>query len=528
MKKLALILAISMLFISIAGCGGGGTTDTTTAGGTATTAAASGGTTAPSGGASPADKPNTVTIATQQDFVILDPFYTSATPDYQANWCMFDSLLNQDAQGNTYPLVAESWEFSDDGLEFVVHIREGITFHDGTPVTAEDVVYSAMLMKEAPYKARVAILFTDAEVIDTYTMKFNLPQPAASFIYELAYNFAVYPKAYHSADPEGFKNNPIGCGAYQFVSRKSGEGVVLKAYDNYYGGKADIENIVFKVIPDASTALVSLENGEIDLCQYVPAASYPLVLNNSKLELLQTPYTRVFNIILNMEEEPWAGNKVLRQALAHAIDKQFLVDVALEGYGSVAYALVNESFIAYPKNLKQHERVYDVEKAKELLIEAGYPGGAGLKLKLTTIEMFKKQSELIQAMLQEVGIDMQIEMVELSTYISDAAAGVMNMGLMSTNQGSDASVFSGMLITESTNGANYGNPEVDALFTKASAILDNDERSKVFDELYAIVLDEMPYISIYFVDTISCGRVDLNFADIMNYVGYKGMYYSYK
>jgi len=526
MKKIALLLAALVICSSFAACTSGGTATTAAGsdGGTSTTAAGSG------GGSTAASKPDTMTWATQQDFVQLDPFNTSATPDYNANWCMFDSLLNMDIGGNIEYLVAESHSVSDDGKEFTFKLREGITFHNGDPLTAEDVVYSAMLMKDSPFKARVAVLYTDAEVVDTHTMKFNLPQPAAAFIYELAYNFAIYPKAYHSANPEGFKDAPVGCGAYQFVSKKSGEGVVLKAYDNYYGTKAPIENLIFKVIPDASTALVSLENGEIDLCQYVPAASYPLVLKNDKLQLLQTEYSRVFNLILNNSAEPFAGNTALRQAIAHAIDKQSLVDIGLEGYGSVAVTLVNDTFVAAPKNIGQHAREYDVEKAKALLVEAGYPGGAGLApIKMTTIEMFKKQSELIQSMLQEVGIPVTVDMVELSTYISMQSQGELQAGLMSTNQGGDASVFAAMLLTGSANnGAVYSNPEVDRLFSEASTVLDNDERSKVYDELYKIVLDDMPYVSIYFVDTISCGRADLDFETIMDYIGYKGMYYSYK
>jgi peptide/nickel transport system substrate-binding protein len=481
-------------------------------------------------GVSAAEKPDTIVIASQQDFSVLDPFNTTATPDMNADWCIYDSLLNMDVNGNYYPLVAESWDVTADGKEYTFHIRKGITFHDGSPLTAKDVVYSAMKMKNSPFKVRVSKLFDSAEAVDDYTMKFILPQPAAPFLYEIAYNFAVYSEAATEAAGEKFKDNPIGCGPYKFVSQKSGEGVVLKAYENYYGGKAPIENIIFKVIPDASTALVSLENGEIDLCQYVASASYPIVVNNPKLGLLQTKYSRVFNLILNTQAEPFKGNAALRQAISHAIDKQFLVDVALEGYGSVAVTLVNDSFIAAPKNIAQHAREYDVDKAKELMAEAGYPDGKGLPtLVISTIEMFKKQSEIIQAQLKEIGINVRIDMLELSTYLSMQANGELQMGLMSTNQGGDAAVFQTLLLKGSTNnGAVYDNPDVERLFIKASAILDNDERSKVYDELYRIVLEDMPYVSIYFPDTISCGRADLDFAKIMDFVAYRGYYYSYK
>lgn len=475
-------------------------------------------------------KPDTVVIASQQDFAVLDPFFTTATPDMNANWCIFDSLLNMDINGKVEPLVAESWDVSKDGLVYTFRIRKGITFHDGSPLTARDVVYSAERMKTSPFKLRTHKLYDRAELVDDYTVKFILPQKAAPFLYEMAYSFAVYSEKATKASGEGFKDRPIGCGPYQLVSKKTGEGVVLKAYAGYYGRKASIENIVFKVIPDGSTALVALENGEIDLSQYIPPASYPIVKRDKKLELLQTPYSRVFNLILNTSAKPFKDNVTLRQAIAHAIDKQFLVDVALEGYGTVAVTLVNGTFIAAPKNLAQNAVPYDVKKAKELMTKAGYPGGKGLgTLKITTIEMFKKQAEIIQASLREIGIDVAIEMAELSAYLSMQSGGQLQMGLMSTNQGGDASVFATLLTKGSTNnGAVYYNPKVDKLFMDATAELDNAKRSLIYDKLYKMVIEDMPYVSIYFPDTVSCGRVNLDFATIMNQVAYKGNYYKYK
>ncbi len=477
-----------------------------------------------------AKKPDTVVIASQQDFAVLDPFFTTATPDMQANWCIFDSLLNMDINGKVEPLVAERWEVSKNGLEYTFHLRKGITFHDGTPLTARDVVYSAERMKTSPFKLRTHKLYDRAVVLDDHTVKFILPQKAAPFLYEMAYSFAVYSEKATKAAGDGFKDKPVGCGPYKLVSKKTGEGVVLKAYDKYYGRKAAIKNLVFKVIPDGSTALVALENGEIDLSQYIPPASYPIVKRNKKLALLKTPYSRVFNLILNTSVKPFKNNVKLRQAIAHAIDKQFLVDVALEGYGTVAVTLVNDTFIAAPKNIAKYAVPYDVKKAKKLLEEAGYPGGKGLgTLKITTIEMFKKQSEIIQAALKEIGIDVSIEMAELSAYLSMQSGGQLQMGLMSTNQGGDASVFATLLTKGSTNnGAVYDNPKVDQLFQKASAELDNGKRSLIYDELYKTVIQDMPYVSIYFPDTVSCGRADLDFATIMDQVAYKGNYYRYK
>ncbi len=531
MKKFALLLALAMVFSMLAGCSGNTATP-------ANVGAAPSGSTSPSAGtatptqAPAAAKPDTLVYATQQDFNILSPFFTGATPDQTATWAIMDSLFNMDTNGNFYPLVAEKWDFSEDGKEITFYIRKGIKFHNGTEVKASDVVFSADLMKNSPFKARVAALYDKAELIDDYTMKFILPQPAAQFMYELALQFAVYPEAYYNevGGDDGFKNAPIGCGAYEFVSRTAGEGCILKAFPDYYGDKPSIENINLRFIPDASTALISLENGEIDLCQYVPAASYPLVESNPKLSLYSSKFPRVFNLILNCEQEPFKDNATLRQAFAAAIDKQLLVDIALEGHGVTATTLVNDVYIAAPKNIDNYAIKYDVENAKKLLAEAGYPDGKGLpSIKMTTIEMFKKQSEMIQDMLKQIGVTVEIDMVELSTYISMQSNREFTMGLMSTNQGGDASAFSAMLDpTSVSNGAGYNNPEVVELFKQASAIMDNEERSKVYEELYKKVIDDMPYISIYFVDTVSCSRADLNVESFMGYIAMKLMYINFK
>jgi peptide/nickel transport system substrate-binding protein len=373
-------------------------------------------------------------------------------------------------------------------------------------------------------------LYDRAELVDDYTVKFILPQRTAPFLYELAYNFAVYSETATESGREGFKDNPVGCGPYRLVSKKAGEGVTLKAYDRYYGGKAPVENIIFKVIPDDSDALEALEDGTVDLCQYVPPASYLTVRKNKKLELLRTPSSRVFNLILNTSAEPFKDNVNLRQAIAHAIDKQFMVDVALEGYGKVAATLINDAFIAAPKNIARYAVPYNIRRAKELLKEAGFEDGRDLPaLRLTTLEMFMKQSEMIKASLNEIGIEVSIEIEELGAYLDIESSGKLQMGLMSVNQGGDASVFASLLSKGSiSNGAAYDNPEVERLFAKAYAELDNDKRALIYDELYKIVIDDMPYVSIYFPDTVSCGRSDLNFAAIMDHVAYKGQYYRYK
>ena len=459
-------------------------------------------------------------IAWQQDFNILSPFDSSATPDITVAYALYDSLFDMDLQGNLFPTGAERWEISPDGLEYTFYIRRGMTFHDGSPVTARDVVYSGNRLRDSPFRQRVGVLMDRAELIDDYTMKFILHQRAAQFMFELAFYFAIYPENAGERWGDNFGRHPIASGPYQLVSREAGRGVILQAYDGYWGPAPPIKEVEFRVIPDATTALIALENGEVDLCQYIAAASYPLVRRNPNLGMVSTPFPRVLNLAMNMQMHPFQDNVHLRQAIAHAINKDFLVEIGLEGHGRPAVTFLQDINFGYPPGIVNYARNFDLARARELMVEAGYPNGAGLPaIRMSTIDMFRMQSEAIQAQLREIGVNIEIEMVELSAWMSMMASGTLWMGLMSWNTGLDGAGPSGLLSTGSaSNQAVYSNPEVDRLFTISAAELDARRRSDIFLELYRAVLDDMPYVSIYFVDTVSCGRNDLDMNTWMNYV----------
>ena len=470
-----------------------------------------------------------IVIAWQQDFNVLSPFDTNASPDVTAAWAIFDPLFEMDLQGNMYPKGAERWEISPDGLEYTFYIRRGMTFHDGSPVTARDVVYSGNRLKVSPFRSRVGVLIDRAELIDDYTMKFVLNHRAAQFLFELAFYFAIYPENAGTRYGDAFGQSPIGSGPYKLVSREAGRGIVLETYDNYWGEKPPIREVEFRVIPDATTALIALENGEVDLCQYIAAASYHLVLRNPNLDLVSTPFPRVLTLAMNMTMEPFRNNVNLRQAIAHAINKEFLVEIGLEGYGRTAVTFISDISIGYPPGIVNYEREFNLTRARELMRAAGYENGVGLPvIRMSTIEMFRMQAEAIQAQLREIGINVEIEMAELSAWINMMASGTLWMSLMSTNLGHDGAAPSGLLLSGSpSNQSLYSNPQVERLFAQAAAELDPQRRSDVLLELYRITLDDMPYVSIYFVDTVSSGRNDLDMVTWMSFIANRAQYLSF-
>jgi len=473
-------------------------------------------------------KPDTLTIAYQLEFKILDPYNTGSSADSAITASLFDSLIAMDVKGNIYPLVAKTWDVSADGLTYTFHLRDDVLFHNGSKLTSEDVAYSFERMKTSSYRTAQAQLIDRVEIVDEYTINFILPNTVATFLMEIATSFTCYSKQATEALGAEFSIKPVGCGPYRFVSMDSSQ-VVLEAFEDYYDGVAPINKIVYKVIPDASTALVALENGEVDLSDYVPAASYSIVEANQNLTLLRVPYTRLMQFIMNVNKAPF-DNVLVRQAIAHAIDKELLIDMTLEGYGSVAYGQINDRYIGYHPDIDQHAAPYDPERGKELLAEAGYPGGQGLpSISFYTIEMFRKQVEIIQAMLRDIGILLEIEIVELSAYLDMQTNHELYAALMSWTGGPDASIYERQLTGDGpNNGANFHDDEIAQWFKDSLMELDLNKRKEIFLKIFTKQLELVPYVPLYFPDTVVCGRNDLDFATLREYLVWKGNLYSYK
>ena len=524
LSSVSVVLLIVLLLSSLSGCNQTTTTSSTAAAPTSTPATTAHVTTAPT----QPSKPDTLTIAYQLEFKILDPYNTGSSADSAINASVFDSLITMDVKGNIYPLVAKKWDVSADGLTYTFHLRDDVLFHDGSKLTAEDIAYSFERMKTSSYRTAQAQLIDHVDIVDEYTINFVLPNTVATFLMEIATSFTCYSKKATEALGAEFSIKPVGCGPYKFVSMDSSQ-VVLEAFEDYYGGLAPIKKLVYKVIPDASTALVALENGEVDISDYVPAASYSIVENNPKLTLLRVPYTRLMQFIMNVTKAPF-DNVLVRRAIAHAIDKELLIDMTLAGYGSVAYGQINDRYIGYHPDIDQHAAPFDPDKAKELLTEAGYPGGQGLPtISFQTIEMFRKQVEIVQSMLRDVGIHLEIEIVELSAYLDMQTNHDLYAALMSWTGGPDASIYDRQLTGDGpNNGAVYHDDEIAQWFKDSLQELDLAKRKEIFLKIFVKELEEVPYVPLYFPDTVVCGRSDLDFATIREYLTWKGDLYSFK
>lgn len=467
----------------------------------------------------PGQAPEHLSFTQEVDIVKLDPHFSNSSADITINANIFDGLINVDTQGNVYPLVAESYNISDDGKVYTFNLRHGVKFHNGKDLDASDVLYSLQRCVDSPYMALFTPYISKFEAPDDYTVVITLHEPAAPFISQFAAWFAVLDEETTTAAGDAFADHPIGCGAYEFVSKAAGVGVELKAFKDYYMGEPAVKTVSFKTITDGSTALIALENGEIDYCTFIPPASINLVKSNPKLAFYATDTPNIAYLSLNVTKAP-LDNPKLRQAIGYALDRESMIEVAREGLGTPALSLINETYIGYTQALGDYGFNYDPDKAAELLAEAGYPEGKGLApIKLNTLEPFKKDAEMIQASLMDLGIQVEINLVEINAFVQLAAAGDMDMGYISIGLGNDATVMN-ILIDKGAayNFAMYENAEVSAVWVDAIREMDVAKRSVLLEKALMMVKDDAPYIPAYFRQIPICTQANIDPSEYMKFL----------
>ena len=444
----------------------------------------------------------TLNIAYANELTILDPFYTASAVDLYATYFIYDGLFNILPDNSFEPLVAESWDISEDGIIYSFHIRSGIKFHNGAELNAGDVVYSFQRAAESPFMDMLTMPIDRVEA-EGNTVKVYLKEANASFMQALASVFFIYEDEYTiAADAAGtMAEGAMGCGAYALDSFNGADGVTLKAFEDYYLGAPSIKEVNMRVIPDASTALIALENGEVDYIDYAPSSAIEGLKSSDKIDVSIFPYYKTITAVLNNKIEPLDDQRV-RQAINYATDREFMVQVCEEGYGTPATSLINEVIFGYSDGIKGYS--HDIEKAKSLLAEAGYPGGQGFPtLTIDCIESYKNHATSLQANLKEIGINTEVNMLELNAMMNKAMNAENEIVLFGIEFGRDASFYENMVGTEAIfNWSHHSIPGVDERFKQALLSTNSDERLRLYTEIMNIVNEDGSFVSLYFPQTV--------------------------
>ena len=472
-RAMSLVLAAAMA-LSLAACGGNQENNG-------------------SGGGTASGYKNTLTWAQGADVTSLDPHQGKETPAVQVNTQIFDTLVTVDPETNeVVPQIAESWEQTDDQT-YVFKIREGIKFHDGSDLTAEDVKFSLDRARNSAAVSYIVNFIEEVTVDDDHTVTVKTTAPYAPTLRNLAIPFAaIVPKAVVEADENAFIQNPVGSGPYKFVEWNHGDHVTLKAFDDYYAGKPETENLIMKVIPETSQRTIALETGEVDLAYDLAVNDIPKVNSDDKLTVYEIPSLTCWYVSMNMNKKPFDNPKV-REAMSMAIDRQTIIDTINAGSGQTADAIIAPAvFGYYSTGVKE----YNPTKAKELLAEAGYPNGFSTTLWVNDNQSRIEMCQAMQAMLLEVGVQCNLEVLEFGSFISRTTAGDHDLAYFGWTTSSGDADYSYYSLEHSTQQGAAGNrsfladPDVDKLIEEARSNTNEEERKELYKEL-AIKLDEI-------------------------------------
>lgn len=430
-----------------------------------------------------------IVVALAADIASLDPQGHNDTKSEAVSFLLFNRLFKLNTEFEVVADLAESWE-QPSATEWLIKIKEGVMFHDGTELTAEDVKFSLERSLEQPKVQQVLSEVESFEVVDTYTIKVTTKSAFAPFLYTLVHaGTSIMPKAY--VESEDNFMNPIGSGPYTFVEWVSGDKVVLAKNADYFDADnmAQSSTVTFRVIPEGTSRTIALETGEVDVVMELQALDANKVEDASDLTLYQKPSTSFAWFGVNTEKAPF-DNKEVRQALQYAIDKESVMIVAIDGAGIVAESVMAPSFLGY----KAGPYSYNPEKAKELLAAAGYADGFEMKIWASGDER-KRIAEVIQANLLDVGIKATIEMYEWGTYIDLLLKGDEEGYVLSwtSNPDPDATLtphyFSGNV--GGMNFARIADPKMDEMLKDAREELDLATREALYNDIHDYINNEV-------------------------------------
>ena len=439
-----------------------------------------------------------VIIATDQDYETLHPVNTSTSIETNLINQIYDVLAIDDPEdptGDMIPRLAESWEVSEDGLCYTFHLRQGVKFHDGSEFTAADVGFSLDLCAASEYQGSMVDGMDHWEIVDDYTINVYTATPYAPFLRSVV-DVPIGCKAYYeSVDENTFAQEPIGCGAYKFVSHNEGDTITLEAFDDYYGGAPAIKNVTFKVIADAASMAIGLRAGQLDFAE-IDASVLATLEGANGVSIATADATTFAFIAMNTQVEPYSNPK-FRQAINYAIERQALITAYAEGYAVENSNLLTPEREGYSESQMQYS--YDPDKAMELLAECGYADGydAGTFI---VAEQYSLMAQIIQSDLAKVGITCELEILEFNAYLNRLFDGNYTMTCLQMTLEGDTQQVS-MALTEDyigmANNARWSDPRVEELFAKAVETVDEDERVAIYEEIFTIVQEEAVYCVLF-------------------------------
>lgn len=450
-----------------------------------------------------------ITIGIAQDLDdSLDPHQTVAAGTREVLFNIFEGLVKPNSDGEMIPAVAEKYTLSEDGTTYTFTLREGVKFHNGQTVTAEDVVYSinrCAAVPEGQEKPLVAAFSAvkSVEALDEKTVAVTIAQRDLEFISYMT--ATIIPADYENQDTA-----PVGTGPFRFVSRTPQQDFVMERFEDYWGAPAWLDKVTYKICENADALVMNLNGGSIDLCAHLTSAQASQL--NQNFQVLEGTMNLVQAIYLNNQAKPF-DNQLVRQALCYAIDRQGIMDMVADGHGTAVGSSIYPAFTKYflPELVDKYP--HDVAKAKELLAQAGYPDGFDMTISVpNNYQPHMDTAEVVAEQLREAGINVTIQPVEWSTWLDTIYNGRQ---FQATVVGVDAANMTARAMLErftsdyGKNFINYNNPAYDALFQKAINAQDEAGQTDLYKQMETMLADTAANVYIQDLCDLVAMRQDL-------------------
>lgn len=419
---------------------------------------------------------------------------------------IYDNLMIMDKEGNYVPQLAEKFEISEDSLVYTFYLRKGVKFHNGEDFTAEDVEYTIERYKANTRTAKYYMYYDHCEIVDDHTIKL-----CYSKVYGATLECLFSPRGSMMLDKTTCNDptvdllkTPIGTGPFKFISRSTGDKVVLERFEEYWGEKPTYKDLIWKIVNDSNAAVIALETGEVDLVYAVSESQRELVEANPDLKMASELIAGTAYLAINTKD-PVTQDVRIRQAIVHAINKEELLLACEEGNGMVTTNILAWNAKGTPDMKTFQDISYDIEASKRLLTEAGYPNGIELTLHTTQERpTYYNIAQALQGQLAKANITLKLEVTDYATMVERVNGNhsfQLNVNMYSLLAQDNATFMPQMLhsaqASGQTNYVGYENPEVDRLLETARDAASDKEMADSYKSFAEIIRDDAPFVPLY-------------------------------
>lgn len=452
----------------------------------------------------PAPQPKaggTLIIGKGREAVGLDPHKVTAASSFQIIAQVYNQLIDLNDDYSPAPELAESWENPDD-TTFIFHLRQGVKFHNGREMVAEDVKYSFERILNpdtaSPWTSQLASI-DSIETPDDYTVIIRLSEPYGAFMSTIASTWAAIVPQEAVEEFGDLQKNMVGTGPFMLEEYVPDTRTVLKAFKDYWGGAPLLDGITYLIIPDEASRLAALRTGEIHMTAIADPTAVGLAARSPGVEVVSQPTTDYYLWGFNTQREPLNDVRV-RQALSLAIDRQAVLDAVMFGEGLVSGPIVPTlgEWSLPIDELPFYEP--DIEKAKQLLAEAGYPDGFDLTITASpAYPQFISIALVIQQQLKTIGVNATLDQVEWGTFVKKWVDRDFDTFVSYNGSGNDPdrALYPALVTGGSVNAFQFSDPEVDELLQKGRTTVDRAERIKIYHQAEKVIAEKVPFIFLF-------------------------------